>query len=204
MFEDKQIDNPFETEQLNGLLDDEMNNSGGGEGDGQNQIHHVLTPLYFTGGGGYSLYSNIGLSAYETVDFTLVSQLINIWMGPAVVGAILSTNGTLAGLMTGISMRSMAPSLLELMFCIGLIGIEIGITSPLWQAVKMNRNNLYTELLEEDITKRIKEDVDPSEQITSIDRNILAGLAPTTLIALYLFNTALPKAGQSDNNLQSI
>jgi len=120
-------------------------------------------------------------------------------MGPAITGAMLLTSGTMIGQVTGMSMRSMSPSLMELQLCIGLIGTEVSIQSPIFQASKINRRNFYTTLLPEDITKRLKP-VDPKNQLDHIEKGIFQNAIPSTLLALHLFKIALEKYDEDSVN----
>lgn len=161
------------------------------------QAHHMLPSYIPRAIKKVGIYSNYGLSAQDTVDFSLLSDLVNIQMGPAITGEMLKTSGTLGGLMAAIGIMGMAPSLHSLLFCISILAIDMSVSSPVFLASGINRKNFYTTLDKSGDTLRFLK-LRPNDNITSFEVNAIKSMLNAVLIALVLFDDAVQKRKPGD------
>lgn len=170
-----------------------------------NWVHHISPLSLFTINPTYSLYSNVGMSAFSTADFTSMSTQIQTWMGTSMSQASMAATPLLGAQMASMSMK--APSMMALSTCMAMMSIEMNTTDPRWQAVKMNRTNFYTHLYEKkdendttgSIAKMNFKEINPYEAIDRNEKGVLRTMIGVTLIAVSLFS----KLSQDDIVLQN-
>ena len=154
------------------------------------QAHHQSgQPIFPTLKSAY-IYSNYGISAWETVDFSGITDLINIQMGPSMVASVLQTSGTLAGLMTSIAMMGSVPSMYSLLGCIGMVGRDMAVASPIFQASKINRKNFYTPLDSTQSSMRFGKML-LNSNIVGIESNAIKSMLPAIISSFVLFDEAI-------------
>jgi hypothetical protein len=107
-------------------------------------------------------------------------------MGTTIVGEMMRSSGTLAGQMTGMGLRSMAPSMNESSLCMAMMSIEMNSASPILGSLRYN-GSFYKKLTKDDETRKIA-DIDSVSN--SFDRACTRSVAPIMFLALQLFNEA--------------
>ena len=107
-------------------------------------------------------------------------------MPVAVSKAIMQSSGTLIGLMVGMGIQ--CPSLLSLMMCLSLINIELQIASPLFQAFRINRKNLYYQLLPADGESIRCKKMDATDPLGRNEKTLMKTMVSPVLLSLALYN----------------